>query len=90
MSPPSSITALAEQHRRDLSNQAETYRLARAARNNRPAPTRHMPSLRKIARLALALTASPALQMSGSGHATCHDRVGGRRSGRGSRQPGPV
>ncbi len=36
--PPSIAVALAGQHRRDLLSQAETCRLARAARSRRPAP----------------------------------------------------
>ena len=37
---PTIAAALAEQHRRDLTARAETYRIARAARSSRPAPPR--------------------------------------------------
>jgi hypothetical protein len=38
---PTITAALAEQHRRDLTARAETYRIARTARGSRPAAPRH-------------------------------------------------
>jgi hypothetical protein len=72
---PSMTAALAEQHRRDLINRAESYRLARAARTSRAAPARHAPRPTVITQLPpwwhapprghsrhrrCAMTASPA------------------------------
>jgi hypothetical protein len=38
---PAITTALADQHRRDLTARAEAWRLARAARSSGPPPARH-------------------------------------------------
>lgn len=72
---PTITAALAEQHRRDLTARAETYRIARAARS-RPAPPRHaadqvgtLPRLITTARrmaARLPLLHVPAAQGAGS------------------------
>lgn len=49
-SHPAITTALAEQHRRDLTARAEAYRLTRAARSSRPAPGARAAGLARIIR----------------------------------------
>lgn len=56
---PTITAALAEQHRRDLTARAETYRIARATRATRPAPARPV----RIIQNLIAAASRPVIRL---------------------------
>lgn len=79
---PAITAALADQHRRDLTAQANTYRLARAARNCQPTRPGRSPqprrltgpvrAIRRAVTTAAAAAAAAVLVMTPAGAATTH------------------
>ena len=79
---PAIAAALADQHRQDLTAQANAYRLARAARNcqpTRPGPssqprrlTNPVQAIRRVVAAVAAATAATLLVMTPPGAATTH------------------